>query len=53
VLIIGGTVFIGGNLVRLFVQQNLSSFIRVAEKNRPKMSWMNPAELELFKNPPV
>jgi nucleoside-diphosphate-sugar epimerase len=46
VLILGGTGFIGRNLVRLLVQQNLASFLRVADQNRPEMSWFNPQSVE-------
>lgn len=53
VLILGGTGFIGRNLVRYLVQNNCCSLIRASDKNRPEMSWLSPAELEMYKAPPV
>lgn len=53
VLVLGGTGFIGRNLVRYIVKGNLASLVRVADKSKPEMSWFSPEEVELFKNPPV
>ena len=53
VLILGGTGFIGRNLVRYLVQNNCCSLIRASDKNRPEMSWLSPAELDMYKAPPV
>jgi nucleoside-diphosphate-sugar epimerase len=53
VLILGGTGFIGRNLVRYLVESHLASFIRVADKTRPEMAWLSSADADLFKQPPV
>ena len=53
VLILGGTGFVGRNLVRYLVQNNLASLIRAADKNKPEMSWLTPSDQELFTNNPL
>ena len=53
VLILGGTGFIGRNLVRYLVKNNCCSLIRASDKNRPEMSWLSPAEMEMYKTAPV
>jgi nucleoside-diphosphate-sugar epimerase len=53
VLVLGGTGFIGRNLVRYLVQNRLASHIRVADKTRPEMAWLSSEDADLFKQPPV
>lgn len=53
VLILGGTGFVGRNLVRHLVSIGAASLIRVSDKNRPEMSWFSAEDKELFANPCV
>ncbi|KAH9490689.1 hypothetical protein Btru_032799 [Bulinus truncatus] len=42
VLILGGTGFIGRNLVDYLVRNSLAKKIRVVDKVPPQMAWLNP-----------
>ncbi|OHS99901.1 NAD dependent epimerase/dehydratase [Tritrichomonas foetus] len=53
VLILGGTGFVGRNLVKYLVQNNLVSLVRASDKNKPEMSWLSPSDQQIFANPPV
>ncbi|CAL1533091.1 unnamed protein product [Lymnaea stagnalis] len=53
VLILGGTGFIGRNLVDYLVRNKLARKIRVVDKVPPQMAWLNPRHLESFENPAV
>lgn len=48
VLVLGGTGFIGRNLIHYLVSNNLASKVRVADKVPPPMAWMNPLHLSAF-----
>lgn len=48
VLILGGCGFIGRNLVKYLVEQDCTSYIRVADKTPPSLSDLNPELEELF-----
>jgi nucleoside-diphosphate-sugar epimerase len=50
VLILGGTGFIGRNLVKHLVDNDLTSFIRVADKGLPATSGMHPSHKAFFDN---
>uniref|UniRef100_A0A8W8P4F6 3-beta hydroxysteroid dehydrogenase/isomerase domain-containing protein n=1 Tax=Magallana gigas TaxID=29159 RepID=A0A8W8P4F6_MAGGI len=41
VLVLGGTGFIGRNLVTYLVQNDLVSKVRVADKVPPALAWLN------------
>lgn len=53
VLILGGTGFVGRNLVRYLVQNNLVSLVRAADKTKPEMAWLTPEDQQIFANPLV
>ncbi|CAG2202379.1 unnamed protein product [Mytilus edulis] len=53
VLILGGTGFIGRNLVSYLVKNNLISKVRVADKVPPPMAWLSPRHKEIFALPQV
>ncbi|XP_062611635.1 probable dTDP-glucose 4,6-dehydratase [Saccostrea cucullata] len=53
VLILGGTGFIGRNLVTYLVENNLASKVRVADKVPPVLAWLNQKHKEIFENPVV
>ncbi|XP_064595952.1 dTDP-glucose 4,6-dehydratase-like [Liolophura sinensis] len=53
VLILGGTGFIGRNLVHYLISNELAGRIRVADKVPPQMAWLNPTHKEAFANPKV
>ncbi|XP_060603718.1 dTDP-D-glucose 4,6-dehydratase-like [Ruditapes philippinarum] len=53
VLILGGTGFIGRNLVHYLVSNNLASKVRVADKVPPQMAWMNKIHKDAFASPVV
>ncbi|RUS73109.1 hypothetical protein EGW08_019131, partial [Elysia chlorotica] len=53
VLILGGTGFIGRNLVDYIVRNNLAVKIRVVDKVPPQMAWLNSKHSESFANPIV
>lgn len=48
VLILGGSGFIGRNLVKYLVDNKLAAFIRVADKSLPACSYLNSAHKEAF-----
>eukprot|EP00054_Salpingoeca_dolichothecata_P016831 m.99277 g.99277 ORF g.99277 m.99277 type:complete len:365 (-) comp22163_c0_seq1:351-1445(-) len=48
VLVLGGVGFIGRNLVEYMVDNDLASFIRVADKVMPKISYLNPKQEAAF-----
>ncbi|CAH1788497.1 unnamed protein product [Owenia fusiformis] len=48
VLILGGTGFIGRNLVHYLVSNNLTSKIRIVDKVMPPMAWLNKEHKESF-----
>eukprot|EP00475_Leptophrys_vorax_P045539 TRINITY_DN9480_c0_g1_i1.p1 TRINITY_DN9480_c0_g1~~TRINITY_DN9480_c0_g1_i1.p1 ORF type:complete len:371 (-),score=89.26 TRINITY_DN9480_c0_g1_i1:1572-2684(-) len=50
VLILGGVGFIGRNLVQYLAQNNLASFIQVADKSLPAVSYLLPEHKEHFDN---
>ncbi|KAK8882365.1 hypothetical protein M9Y10_045007 [Tritrichomonas musculus] len=53
VLILGGTGFLGRNLVRYLVKNDLVSLVRASDKSKPEMSWLSPEDLQMYSNPPV
>ncbi|XP_045184005.2 uncharacterized protein LOC123542289 [Mercenaria mercenaria] len=53
VLILGGTGFIGRNLVHYLVVNDLASKVRVADKVPPQMAWMDTIHQDAFANPVV
>ena len=53
VLILGGTGFIGRNLVKYLVEGDFCSKIRVSDKNKPEMAYFHPKDQEIFANPVV
>ncbi|XP_029644572.1 dTDP-glucose 4,6-dehydratase isoform X3 [Octopus sinensis] len=53
VLILGGTGFIGRNLVSYLVNNELVTKVRVADKVPPQMAWLNSKHKEAFANPLV
>ncbi|KAK3799987.1 hypothetical protein RRG08_035586 [Elysia crispata] len=53
VLILGGTGFIGRNLVDYMVRNNLAKKIRVVDKVPPQMAWLNTKHSESFSSPMV
>lgn len=53
VLILGGTGFIGRNLVAYLVNNDLVTKVRVADKVPPQMAWLNEKHKEAFANPLV
>ncbi|CAG5134376.1 unnamed protein product [Candidula unifasciata] len=53
VLVLGGTGFIGRNLVDYLVRNNLASKVRVVDKVPPQMAWLNARHLESFSSPVV
>ena len=53
VLILGGCGFIGRNLVRYLVTENLALFIKVADKAMPEMSYFHDCFTEAFQSPIV
>nr|XP_022309667.1 uncharacterized protein LOC111115277 isoform X1 [Crassostrea virginica]XP_022309668.1 uncharacterized protein LOC111115277 isoform X2 [Crassostrea virginica]XP_022309669.1 uncharacterized protein LOC111115277 isoform X3 [Crassostrea virginica] len=50
VLVLGGTGFIGRNLVTFLVENNLASKVRVADKVPPALAWLNQKHKEIFQN---
>ncbi|XP_034318654.2 uncharacterized protein [Magallana gigas] len=53
VLVLGGTGFIGRNLVTYLVQNDLVSKVRVADKVPPALAWLNQKHKDIFTNPLV
>ncbi|XP_071098921.1 dTDP-glucose 4,6-dehydratase-like isoform X1 [Haliotis cracherodii] len=53
VLILGGTGFIGRNLVHYLIKNELVAKVRVADKVPPQMAWLNPHHTESFSSPKV
>nr|KAI8752522.1 dTDP-D-glucose 4; 6-dehydratase-like isoform X2 [Biomphalaria glabrata] len=53
VLVLGGTGFIGRNLVDYLVRNSLAKKIRVVDKVPPQMAWLNPRHSESFASPAV
>ena len=53
VLILGGTGFVGRHLVKYLIDNNLVSKIRVADKQLPITSYLNPMFKALYDNPIV
>lgn len=53
VLILGGTGFVGRHLVKYLIDNNLASKIRVADKQLPITSYLNPVFKAAFDNPIV
>lgn len=53
VLVLGGTGFIGRNLVNYLVQNDLVSKVRVADKVPPALAWLNQKHKDIFTNPLV
>ena len=52
-LILGGVGYIGRNLVKLLVDEEIASSIVVADKSLPEMSYFHPVHLEAFTHPSV
>lgn len=53
VLVLGGVGFIGRNLVTHIVQNNLASFVRVADKVLPATAFLGAGHAAAFENPIV
>lgn len=53
ILILGGCGFVGRNLVHYLVTENLASFIKVADKAMPEMSYFHDKFMEAFHSPVV
>ncbi|KAJ9449690.1 NAD-dependent epimerase/dehydratase family protein [Diplonema papillatum] len=53
VLILGGTGFIGKHLVTYLVDYNLAAKVRVVDKVRPEMAYMDEKFTSIFQNPIV
>ncbi|XP_076239585.1 uncharacterized protein LOC143182469 isoform X2 [Calliopsis andreniformis] len=51
VLILGGCGFIGRNLVEYLLDNDLVSFIRVADKVPPQTAWLNAKHQQIFEHP--
>ncbi|XP_025419035.1 uncharacterized protein LOC112689508 [Sipha flava] len=53
VLVLGGCGFIGRNMVKYLVDNNLASFIRVVDKVPPQIAWLNDDHKEAFQSSSV
>lgn len=53
VMVLGGSGFIGRNLVHYLVSHDLVSYIRVADKNLVQTAYMNADHAAAFANPIV
>lgn len=53
VLILGGTGFVGRNLVQYLLAERCCRLIRVADKTPPMMAFMHPSQEALFDDPSV
>lgn len=51
VLLLGGCGYIGRNLVKYLLQNELVSFIRVADKILPVMAYLHPEMEAIFESP--
>jgi len=53
ILLLGGVGFVGRNLVKFLVDNQLASFIRVCDKGLPATTYMSPTHQAAFSNPAV